>query len=406
MELYYPLIVDGATGTELQKRGYDGSICAEQWVLEHPEAIIDLQQKYVAAGSRIVYAPTFSANSLKLGENGITGQTAEFNKKLVAISKQAVAGKAFVAGDISATGKFLRPLGDVDFETLVEIYTEQAAALEEAGVDLFVIETQMSVSDARAAVLAVRSVSDKPIFVTFSATESGKTISGSDLDAVALIMEGMGVDAFGLNCSAGPDGMLELIRQLRSVSRLPLIAKPNAGLPEVKDGKTVYDCPPDLFTSFTDQLLAAGVCIFGGCCGTTPEHIAALSEKLAGKNALLPAPDSDKAALLPAATEKKAFFLPRDIRCNKVLDCTPALEEALEDLDDSVELLAIRIQAESDLACFAELQYLITRPLCLHCSDVSLLEKALRLYQGRALYEGPLSKADLQPLVKKYGLIV
>ena len=160
MELHFPLILDGATGTELQKRGYTGDVCAEQWTLEHPEAIIDIQRGYVDSGSQVLYTPTFGANRRKLEEHGIFNRTEDYNRRLAALSEQASGGRALRAGDISPTGAFLAPLGDVSFEELVDIYTQQAAGLESAGVDLFVIETMMTLSDARAAVLAVRSVSE------------------------------------------------------------------------------------------------------------------------------------------------------------------------------------------------------------------------------------------------------
>lgn len=191
MELRFPLILDGATGTELQKRGYTGDVCAEQWTLDHPDAIIDIQRGYVAAGSQVVYTPTFGANRRKLEESGLFNCTADYNRRLAELSAQAVQGKALRAGDMSPTGAFLAPLGDVSFEELVDIYTEQAAGLERAGVDLFVIETMMTLSDARAAVLAVRSVSDKPIFVTFTCDENGRSVSGTDITAALVVLQGM-----------------------------------------------------------------------------------------------------------------------------------------------------------------------------------------------------------------------
>ena len=173
MEVNFPLILDGATGTQLQKRGFTGGMCAEQWVLEHPDAILEIQRAYVDAGSNVLYAPTFGANRVKLEENGIFNQVEEYNIRLTELSKQAADGRAWVAGDIAPTGKFLYPMGDASFEELVEIYTEQAAALEKAGVDLFVIETTMTLPEARAALLAVKSVSSRPVFVTFTCDESG-----------------------------------------------------------------------------------------------------------------------------------------------------------------------------------------------------------------------------------------
>ena len=183
MEMRFPLILDGATGTQLQKRGYQGDVSAEQWVLDHPDSIQDIQRRYVQAGSRVVYAPTFGANRQKLEERGIFNQTAEYNHRLVALSRQAVDTRAWVAGDISPTGLFLSPLGEASFEELVDIYAEQAAGLEQAGVDLFVVETMMTLADARAAVLAIRSVSDRPVFVTFTCDESGRCLSGTDVAA-------------------------------------------------------------------------------------------------------------------------------------------------------------------------------------------------------------------------------
>ncbi|WP_432619872.1 homocysteine S-methyltransferase family protein, partial [Butyricicoccus sp.] len=259
MELQLPLILDGATGTQLQKRGYTNEQCAEQWVLEHPEAIQDIQKNYVAAGSNIVYASTFGANRIKLEGNGIHGQTTEYNTRLVGLSREAVGQKAMVAGDIAPTGKFLYPIGDLSFDDLLDVYTEQAKALEDAGVDVFVIETTMTIPEARAAILAVKSISDKPVFVTFTCDENGKTLTGTDVTAALVIMQSMGADAFGLNCSVGPDKMLIQLERMAEYAQVPLIAKPNAGIPEMVDGKAVYTCKPEEFAALVPEMAAAGV---------------------------------------------------------------------------------------------------------------------------------------------------
>ena len=226
MEIRFPLILDGATGTELQKRGYGGDVSAEQWTLEHPDVIVGIQRGYVAAGSQVLYTPTFGANRQKLEERSIFNQTADYNRRLAALSREAAGGKAWIAGDLAPTGLFLAPLGEASFEDLVDIYTEQAAGLEAAGVDLYVIETMMTLSDARAAVLAVRSVSDKPIFVSFTCDESGRSLSGTDVTAALTVLQGMGISAFGLNCSTGPEQMLVQLRRLREYARVPLIPTP------------------------------------------------------------------------------------------------------------------------------------------------------------------------------------
>lgn len=404
MELHFPLILDGATGTQLQRRGYTGAVCAEQWVLEHPETIREIQAEYIAAGSDIVYAPTFGANRVKLEENGIRDRVEDYNTRLAGLSRQTADGAAWVAGDIAPTGKFLAPMGDTGFEELVEIYTQQAAALEAAGVDLYVVETTMTMAEARAAVLAVKSVSRKPVFVTFTCDGKGKTLTGTDVTAALVVMQGMGVDAFGLNCSVGPEEMLVQLRRLAEYAEVPLIAKPNAGMPEIEDGKTVYRCTPEEFAAIVPEFAAAGVAVFGGCCGTTAAHIRALKESAAG--AAIRRPEPLHPELLPLATEKLPVFLLPETRIGGVLACDGDLCDNLDDAlagDDPV--VAIRITKEAELDTFAEEQYRISKPLCLVCEDAALLERALRLYQGRAMYEGPLAERELLPLQRKYGLV-
>ena len=405
MQIRFPLILDGATGTELQKCGYKGDVSAEQWVLDNPDSIVGIQSGYVAAGSNVLYSPSFGANRRKLEEHGIFNKTADYNRRLAELSKKAADGKAFVAGDISPTGLFLSPLGEASFEELVDIYTEQAAGLEQAGVDLFIIETMMTLSDARAAVLAVRSVSDKPIFVTFTCDEAGRSLSGTDITAALTVLQGMGIDAFGLNCSAGPAEMLPQIRRLRELARVPLIVKPNAGMPEIVDGKTVYSCPPEQFVELIPEFLDAGVAIFGGCCGTTAEHIAALKKAL--ETAEIKAPAPQYTDLLPASTEKLTAYLPVDARCDKVLAVTPELEDELSDaLDSDDVMVSVRLDTWEDVELFADCQYMISKPLCIVCDDADILEAALRAYQGRPLYAGSLTDVDLAPLVAKYGVII
>ena len=405
MEFGFPLVLDGATGTELQKRGFGGAEAAESWVLEHPDVIREIQQGYLDAGSQVVYASTFGANRVKLEQHRVFNKVKDYNLRLAALSKDVAKGRALVAGDLAPTGEFLYPLGEMQFEELVEIYREQAAALEEAGVDLFVIETMMTLPEARAAVLAVREVSRKPIFVTMTCDENGKTLTGTDVVAALVVLQGMGVDAFGLNCSAGPDTMLTQLKRLTPYAEIPLIAKPNAGMPKVVDGKTVYDCGAEEFVSLVGEMAAAGVQIFGGCCGTDASHIAALSSAVKGLSMCEPAPCY--ADLLPCATEKEVCYVPASAAYECVVECSADLEDDLMDAqEEEGELLALAIRSEADLDEFQEVQYLVRKPLCLVCEDAALLEQALRLYQGRALYEGGLDDEALFPLVRKYGLII
>ena len=412
MELYFPVVLDGANGTELQKRGYDGSVCAEKWVLEHPEVMQELQQGYIDAGSRVIYAPTFGANRAKLEENGICGQTAQYNRDLVKISRELAdhanetrdpSERVLVAGDIATSGKFLAPLGDVSFDELYEMYLEQVSAMEEAGVDLYVIETIMTVPDARAALLAVRDVSDKPVLVSFTCDENGRTLTGSDVKAACVIMQGMGIEAFGLNCSTGPKEMLEQIKRVSEAAEVPLAAKPNAGLPKTMDGRVVYDCPPDEFAGYTKAFADEGVVLFGGCCGTGTEHIAAVSRALGDIRFEKKQPLMNDSLI--CATEKDMFFIERGTEIETIISCGPDLEEEIAKAnrnDDAV--MAIEIRSEADIENFEVAQYAIRKPLCIVCDDRQLLDRALRLYQGRALYAGSLSEEELAPLVKKYGM--
>lgn len=401
MELCYPLILDGATGTQLQKRGFTGAECAEKWILEHPEAILEIQRAYVAAGSNVLYAPTFGANPIKLAQHGLADKTEEYNLRLVALTREAAAGKALVAGDMSPSGVFLAPMGNITFEELTAAYAKQAAALERAGVDLYVIETMMTLSDARAAVLAVRSVSDKPIFVTFTCDGSGRTLTGTDVTAALAVMEGMGVTAFGLNCSAGPEEMLVQLKRLGENANIPLIAKPNAGLPQMVDGRTIYHCPPEEFTAFVEEMAGAGVMMFGGCCGTDETHIAALKEKLAAVRV-----EKKSGAVRHCATERDAFPVGMDGGFLDAVLCDEDLGDNIEEAQEDEEgILVLELSDEEGLEYFAECQWQIRLPLCFACENEVLLEKALRLYQGRAIYRGELGEDTLRPLAEKYGLI-
>lgn len=404
MELKFPLILDGATGTELQKRGFGGGMSAEAWVSEHPEAILEIQKNYVEAGSNVVYASTFGCTKTKLSDFGLSDHVAEFNEKMAALSKEAADGKACVAGDLGPIGKMMAPMGPMSFDDLYENYLEQAKALEQAGVDLFVAETMMDVPTARAAVLAAKAVSDKPVFCTFTCDENGRLLTGTDITAALLILQGLGVDAFGLNCSAGPKEMLKNLQKLSEYAEIPLIAKPNAGLPRVEEGKVVYDLSPEEFVSYVPEMAKAGVMIYGGCCGTDERFIAALKNALQDVTMVPPTEKSIDGRL--AATEKAVALLDDSAECGAPLSCSEDLEDdIMDECDEDEEIMAIAIESEEDIDFFKEAQYMINKPLCIHTDDAELLEKALFYYQGRALYEGAVEAEVLEELKKKYGVI-
>ena len=266
------LILDGATGSNLMAAGMPRGVSSEDWVLEHPEVLQDLQRRYVAAGSQIVYAPTFTASRIYR-----KAPVAELNRRLVAVSR-AAAGEAFVAGDVTTVG---RP--EIPYEEMLENYREQIEALAEAGVDAIAIETMMGLPETTAALEAARAVCDLPVLCTFSVSSDGMLYFGGSVLEAAQTLEALGADAVGVNCSSGPDQLESVIRNLREAVSLPIVAKPNAGMPIIDDeGRAVYPMGAGAFGESMKRLIAAGASIAGGCCGTTPEHIAALRAVLRG----------------------------------------------------------------------------------------------------------------------------
>ncbi|MED9933962.1 MAG: homocysteine S-methyltransferase family protein [Catenibacillus sp.] len=279
-----PLYLDGATGTNLQKAGMPAGVCPEAWMIENAQVLTELQRGYAAAGSDIVYAPTFSGNRIKLDEYGLGGRIEEINRTLVRLTKAAVGDKCFVAGNLTMTGQAIEPVGTLPFETLVDCYKEQVRIIADEGVDLFVIETMMNLGETRAALLAVKEETKLPVFVTISLDENGRTLYGTDPAAALVSLEALGADAFGINCSAGPDRLGEIVKRLDRYAGIPLIVKPNAGMPKLLEGQTVYDMPAAEFVREMKKLVAAGASILGGCCGTDASYIKLLKQETAAMN--------------------------------------------------------------------------------------------------------------------------
>ncbi len=276
-----PFVLDGATGTELSKRGMGTKDCTERFILEHPDTLTSLQSEYIAAGSDAVLAPTFGANRPTLLRHGYTADEAEpVCRALFKIAKDN-AGDRKIGGDMSPTGLLLKPYGDTDPETVYDIYREQAAVLLDCGVDFFFIETMISAAEARLAVRAVRDLSaDIPVLVSMTVTESGRTMSGDSLDAVLLTMLPYNIQGFGCNCSIGPDVIANALAPAAPIAKLygiPLIAKPNAGMPVTDETGTHFPLTPADMAAAVEHLTGLGVGIFGGCCGTTPAHIEAIA---------------------------------------------------------------------------------------------------------------------------------
>ena len=423
-----PVLLDGATGTNLQKAGMPVGVCPEQWILENSEVLIDLQKQYVEAGTDILFAPTFTASRIKLKEYGLEDHLEEMNRKLVALSKEAAKGtNALVAGDLTMTGEQLYPLGDLMFEDLVDVYKEQAKIIAEAGADLFVVETMMSLQECRAAVLAIREVCDLPVMVSLTYNEDGRTLYGTDPVTAVVVMQSLGADAVGMNCSTGPEAMLEPIAKMAEYAAIPLLAKPNAGMPELIDGQTVFNVEPEEFAEVGKKLVEEGATIIGGCCGTTPEHIRALKEAV--KGIPVKAPLQTKRRML--TSERKSVEITLDGRFMVIGErinptgkkkLQAELKEgslnlvrtmALEQEENGASILDINMgmngidEKEMMLRTIYEVTSTVDCPLCIDSSHVDIIEAALRIYPGRALINSiSLEKEKFEkllPIAKKYG---
>ena len=432
------LILDGATGSNLQQRGMPAGVCPEQWILENPDVLCQLQQEYISAGTNVLYASTFSGNRIKLEEYGLEDKIGQMNHDLVQISKEAIArehaqGKVYTAGDVTMTGKQVEPIGPLPFEELVTIYKEQIGYLVEAGVDLLAVETMMSLQECRAAVIAAKETAPElPVLVTLSFNEDGRTLFGTDPATASLVLTTLGVDAVGVNCSTGPDKMISVIRDMKKYTDLPIVAKPNAGLPQMKDGQTVYDMEAE---DFADHMVAQeGADILGGCCGTTPEYIRQMTELLWEKGEMEKTSCYKRgSAVVRRALSSERFTREIDLngafqiigeRINPTgkkalqaelregcLDIVTEMAEAQEEagaaiLDVNMGMNGID-EKEMMLKAVKELSIVTDLPLSIDSSHVDVVEAALRIYPGRALINSislePEKFEKLIPIAKKYG---
>ena len=270
-------LLDGATGTNLMRAGMPRGVCTEQWVLEHPQTILKLQREYAAAGSEVLYAPTFCANRYALKDYGLEERLHTMNVALVQLTRRAAGAGVLVAGDMTTLGRPVEEDGAHSYQALLRVYREQAEALLDGGVDLFAVETMMGVTESMAAVEAIRSVCDLPILCTLSVQSDGKAYFDGNAAEAAASLEELGADAVGVNCASGPDQLESVVRMMKNACALPIAAKPNAGLPVMTEhGEAVYPMDAQQFAEAMERLVQAGASLIGGCCGTTPEHIRAL----------------------------------------------------------------------------------------------------------------------------------
>ncbi|MCM1024938.1 MAG: homocysteine S-methyltransferase family protein [Roseburia sp.] len=427
------LYLDGATGSNLVKAGMPSGVCPEKWILEHREVMLGLQKRYVAAGSDILYAPTFTANRIKLAEYGLERELADMNARLTAISREAASSAdrpVFVAGDLTMTGRQLRPVGDLTLEELIDVYQEQITALSRAGADLLVVETMMSLGEARAALIAAKEVCELPVMVTMTFEGDGRTLYGTDAETAAVVLESLGACAVGVNCSAGPGAMREIVAAMAGATAIPIIAKPNAGLPFLDhQGKTCYSMDAPEFVEEMGALAEAGATILGGCCGTDPEFIEGLRRRF-GREVPVPVTRRRPGTRFLASERKTLrfgldgrFLLVgerinptgkkllqaelREGRTDRILEMAETQErDGAEILDVNLGMSGID-EKQMMLRVVEEIGGVTSLPLSLDSSHVDVLEAALRQYPGRALVNSvSMEKEKLEkllPLVKKYG---
>ena len=428
------LYLDGATGSNLVKAGMPSGVCPEQWILEHRDVMLKLQKDYVQAGTNILYAPTFTANRVKLAEYHLEKNMSAMIHELVAISREAAASSpghtVLVAGDLTMTGEQLKPMGQMELEDLIDIYKEQILSMVDAGVDLLVVETMMSLAETRAALIAAKEVCNLPVIATLTFEADGRTLFGTDAKTAAIVLESLGASAIGANCSTGPAQMESIISDMVTHTRIPVIAKPNAGLPFLdENGNTCYNMEAEEFAEEMEILVNAGATILGGCCGTTPEFIRQIHDRFGteakataarrpegiryltserithsfgledgffvvgerinptGKKAL-------QAQLKEGSFEKVIQFAEEQEACGaKVLD----INMGMSGIDEKASMLR----------ALEEVSGVTNLPLSLDSSYVEVLEAALRHYPGRALVNSVSLETEkfekLLPIVAKYG---
>lgn len=431
------IYLDGATGSNLIKRGMPRGVCPETWILDNREIMAGLQLEYFEAGTNIVLAPTFTANRIKLAEYGLERRIGEINRELVGISRSArdrflknhPDAKAYVAADLTMTGRQLKPMGTLDFEELIDIYKEQLKYITEAGVDVIIVETMTSLQETRAALIAARETCDIPVLCSLTFEENQRTLFGTDGITAVSVLESLGASAVGTNCSTGPDKMAGVIASMAELADIPIIAKPNAGMPSLDgNGNTVYNVGPDEFAGQMLKLIENGASIIGGCCGTTPEHIRALHDLTRDMKPVRHKRDRNVRFL---SSEKSTVCFDTDsgfMIVGERINPTgkKKLQEelrngsfemvhdfALSQEENGAALLDINVgmsgidELSTMLTAIDEVTTHVSLPLVIDSSHVEVIEQALRRYPGRALinsisYE-KVKFDNLLPIARKYG---
>jgi 5-methyltetrahydrofolate--homocysteine methyltransferase len=421
------LVLDGAFGTMLQQAGLKPGDCPERWNLERVDAVKDIHRVYIDAGADIIQTNTFGANRFKLGEYGLADRVAEINQAAVKLAREAAGGRALVALDIGPTGRMALPFGDLDFDRFYEAFAEQVRAAAAAGADLISIETMSDLTEVRAAVVAARENSTLPVLAEMTFGQGARTMMGTDPETAAVVLDALGADVIGANCFGGPAQLLEVIGRMRAVTARPLVVQPNAGLPRLVDGRTVYPETPAGMAGYIPGLVEAGAAIVGGCCGTTPDHIRAIKEAARG---LKPVAAGRRPAAL--AGRSRAVVIGRDpavmgeipgpdprpdlvedIRSGRM---AKLFDEAAKQVENGASVIGINVdvpgvdQAEAVTLALAQIQAAADYPVAIDSAQPAVIEAGLKAFQGKALVCAGGGQAGelvrLLPLARKYGAAV
>ena len=423
-------IFDGAMGTMLQAGGLKAGACPELMNVDAPEVVKKIHRAYIEAGATIIETNTFGASSLKLAHYGLADRVRELNFAAVKIAKDAAQAQAKVAGSIGPTGKFISPLGDLDFDDAYKIFREQSASLAEAGADFLIIETCIDIQEMRAALLAAKDACNLPIICQLSYSEDGRTVTGTDPQSAAVILDAMGASIIGVNCSLGPEQLVPVVKTLAENCRVPISVQPNAGMPYLEDGKTKFPMDAKTFGSWGIKLVEAGATYLGGCCGTTPEHIKELANVV--KN-LTPIPRRFNRPLMLASRSKTVVIdkslptvligerinptgrkkLAAEIREGSLLGVK---KDALNQVKAGAQILDVNMgvgginQPVMMAKAVKEIARITDAPLSIDTSDAEALEAGLKNFPGRALINSVSAEPDrlekFLPLAKRYGAAI